>query len=79
MTRGEHMREARRKAGLTLRQLGEKSGVQFGTIARIEQGRNNGSLATVELLADALGLSIDAYTGHEVKGEENDHIGTDCG
>lgn len=73
------MREARLRAGLTLRQLGEKSGVQYGTIWRIEQDRNHGTIQIVELLADALGLSIDAYTGHEVKGEEDDHIGTDCG
>ena len=72
MTRGEHMREARRKAGLSLRQLEEKSGVHYQTIWRIEQGNNNGTINIIELLADALGMSIDAYTGHEVKGEEDD-------
>lgn len=70
MTRGEHMREARLKAGLTLRELGSISGVQFGTINRIETGRNNGSIQTIELLADALGLTIDEYIGHERRGEE---------
>ena len=65
------MREARLRAGLTLRQLEEKSGVHYQTIWRIEQCNNNGTINIIELLADALGLSIDAYTGHEVKGEED--------
>ena len=69
MTRGEHMREARLKAGLTLRELGRISGVPFGTINRLENERNNGSIQTIELLADALGLTIDEYTGHERRSE----------
>ena len=68
MTRGEHMREARLKAGLTLRELGNISGVQFVTIGRLELGKRAGSIQTIELLADALGLSIDEYTGHEKHG-----------
>ena len=64
-TRGEYMKEARLKAGLTLRELGRISGVQYGTINRIENGHNNGSIQIIELLADALCLSIDEYTGHE--------------
>ena len=61
------MRSAREKAGYSLRALEKVSGVQFGTIGRLEQGRNNGNIATIELLADALGISIDEYIGHEVK------------
>jgi len=69
MTRGEHMREARLRAGLSLRDLEKISGVQFGTIGRLETGRNNGSIVTVELLADALGITIDEYIGHERRSE----------
>ena len=71
MTRAEHMREAREKAGLTLRKLGEMSGVWYVTIGRLERGERNGNLSTVELLADALGISIDEYVGHTVKRKEN--------
>lgn len=67
MTRGEAMRGSRRRAGLTLRQLSSISGVTAKTICQIENDLRNGSIATVEILADALGLSIDEYTGHEVK------------
>ena len=69
-SRAESMRRARMNAGLSLRALEKISGVKFGTISRIEQGRNNGSIATIELLADALGLSIDEYVGHEVNMNE---------
>lgn len=68
-SRADAMREARERAGLTLRKLEEMSGVQFGTIARLEQGRNNGNIVTLELLADALGISVDEYVGHEAKGK----------
>lgn len=67
MTRGESMRVAREKAGLTLRELENISGVKFGTISRLERGENSGSIWTVELLADALGLTIDEYVGHKVE------------
>ena len=68
-SRADAMKSARVSAGLSLRALEAISGVRFGTIARLEQGRNNGSIATIELLADALGMSIDEYVGHEVKKE----------
>lgn len=75
LSRADAMREARLNAGLTLRELGKLSGVEFGTIGRLEQGRNNGSITTIEILADALGLSIDEYTGHEVLNESVDSKG----
>ena len=66
MNRGEAMARARRKAGLSQRQLSDLSGLSKTTIARLELGLHNGSITTVELLADALGISIDEYVGHEV-------------
>lgn len=67
MTSGEAMREARKKAGLTVRELGERSGLHWSMIASLERGVHGPSLTTVEILADALGLSIDEYVGHKVK------------
>ena len=66
MTRGEIMRMWREKRGLTQYELAELSGVTQRTICALEHDRNNGSVTTVELLADALGLSIDEYVGHKV-------------
>ena len=67
MTRGETMRKWREKRGLSQIELAKLSGIHQVTISALEKGRNSGgNLDTIELLADALGLSIDAYVGHEV-------------
>ena len=67
MTRGETMRKWREKRGLTQPELAKLSGISQVTISALEIGRNSGgNLDTIELLADALGLSIDEYVGHEV-------------
>lgn len=65
MTRGEYMRRARRNAELTIRQLAALSGVSANAIGGLERGKRiSGQYMTIEVLADALGLSIDEYTGH---------------
>ena len=66
MTRGEIMRMWREKRELTQYELADLSGVTQKTIYALAHDRNNGSVPTVELLADALGLSIDAYVGHKI-------------
>ena len=67
MTRGETMRMWREKRGLTQPELARLSGISQVTISALEIGRNSGgNLDTIELLADALGLSIDEYVGHRV-------------
>ena len=66
MTRGETMRMHRKRAGLLQYELADLPGVTQKTIYALEHDKNNGSLTTVELLADALGLSIDEYVGHKV-------------
>ena len=66
MTRGQTMRMHRERAGLSQYELADLSGVTQKTIWALEHDKNNGSVTTVELLADALGLSIDEYVGHKV-------------
>ena len=60
------MRMHREKRGLSQYELADLSGVTQKTIWALEHDKNNGSVTTVELLADALGLSIDEYVGHKV-------------
>ena len=61
------MRMHRERVGLSQLELAELSGIHQVTISALEKGRNSGgNLDTIELLADALGLSIDEYVGHEV-------------
>ena len=66
MTRGEIMRMHRERARLSQYELAKLSGVTQKIICALEHDKNNGSVTTVELLADALGLSIDEYVGHKV-------------
>ena len=65
MTRGQTMKKWREKSGLSQYELADLSSVTQKTIWALENDKNNGSVTTVELLADALGLSIDEYVGHK--------------
>ena len=67
MTRGKAMRAARNKAGVSIEELAARAGVEKVTVGRLEREEHIGRLDTIELLADALGLSIDEYIGHEVR------------
>ncbi|MBP5461213.1 MAG: helix-turn-helix transcriptional regulator [Lachnospiraceae bacterium] len=69
MTRGQHMRACRKAAGLSLRELDAMTGITFVTINRLELDHHAGNIATIEILADALGVSIDEYVGHGVREE----------
>lgn len=66
MTCGESMRKARVEAGLSIVELSNLSGVSQSNICLLEHDHHSGVLSTIEMLADALGLSIDEYVGHEV-------------
>ena len=66
MTIGEHMREARKRAGFTQRKLSEVSGVHYQTICFAECNRSYTSIFNTICLADALGISIDEYIGRTV-------------
>lgn len=64
MTKGESMRKARNRAKLSAAQLSRISGVPTVTIYALERGTaRNGRIDTIELLADALRISIDEYIG----------------
>jgi transcriptional regulator with XRE-family HTH domain len=52
------LRQWRERRGLSLRALGEVSGVSYVTIAKIEAGTVSPTLMTLEKLAGALELSL---------------------
>lgn len=60
---GGSIRRARSKAGLTQSQLGDLVGIAWTTLSRIERGEVVPDYATVEAVADRLGLAIDDLTG----------------
>jgi transcriptional regulator with XRE-family HTH domain len=53
---GQRIRELRVQRALSLRALGERSGVTFATINNLENGRRPARLVTIRKLAEALGV-----------------------
>ena len=67
MTQGEHMRKARKDAGLSREKLRDLSGITVLTIRNSETNRVSPTLYTMIRLADALKISIDEYIGRTIK------------
>lgn len=61
MTGGQLVREARRRAGMTQRQLASRAGVSQPTIARIESGEVSPSLERIVELVRASGFDLDIH------------------
>lgn len=55
---GDLVREARRRAGLTQRELAERAGTTQSSIARLERGRTNPSFELVLRLVRACGMDL---------------------
>ena len=53
---GQRLRELRVEKALSLRALGERTGVAFDTISKLENGHRPGRLVTIRKLAEALGV-----------------------
>ncbi len=53
---GESLRRIRQERALSLRELGEKSGVSFDSIHKLETGRRSAHPRTIRKLAQALGV-----------------------
>lgn len=53
---GTNLRAARKKLGLTQEQVGERSGVHPTEVSRIEAGKRDPQVSTVEKLAGAVEL-----------------------
>jgi len=56
---GRMVRYARRRAGLTQRQLAEKAGIPQETIARIETGRSDPRVQTLDRLLEACAMGLE--------------------
>jgi len=52
------LRTWRERRRLSLRELGDRSGVSYVTIAKIESGAMSPTVTTLEKLASALGLRV---------------------
>jgi transcriptional regulator with XRE-family HTH domain len=65
MTGGDLILMARRRAGLTQRELGERVGCRQATVARWEHGDREPSWGDVGAVAEACGLQLDAHLAGE--------------
>jgi transcriptional regulator with XRE-family HTH domain len=63
MTFGEKLRELREAAGLSERELANRSGVPFGTLHNYGIGIRKPTLAAAVKLATALGVTCEAFSG----------------
>ncbi len=58
MDPGRHLREARRRSGLSQRALAARAGTSQSVVARIENGQTSPSVDTLVRLLEAAGLEL---------------------
>ena len=56
---GRTIAERRKALGISVRALGERTGVNYTTLSLIENGKLNASIATLTKITDAIGLKIE--------------------
>ena len=56
---GRTIAERRKALGLSVRELGARTGVNYTTLSLIENGKLNASIATLTKITDAIGLKIE--------------------
>ena len=62
---GEHVRNIRKKRGITLKELSEKTGLSIGYISQIERNLTDPSLSTLRKLSAALYIPTYLFMGGE--------------
>lgn len=60
------IRTARRRAGLTLRALGDAAGTSHSTLAAYEAGRVEPSVATLDRIVSAAGFALDVTLARRI-------------
>lgn len=75
MTTGQLIKEARKKAGMTQKQLGEKLGIAYQTLAQWENDLRNPKYDTIRRIAAALDVEWTELVPEEEQGQQViDHI-----
>lgn len=77
MTTGELIRDARKKKGLTQKELGERLGISDVSIAQWENGLRNPRLETRQKLAKALDMDVTALMSDNEKQDYFSMFGSD--
>lgn len=71
---GNRIRELRAEKGVTLKELGEKTGLAPNTISQYETGNREPKLKTWQKLADYFGVSVGYLQGIEAKAEPTSEL-----
>ena len=71
---GTRLREARKRAGLTQRELGERVGTAFTQISMLETGNTTASLRNAARIARAISVSTDFLVGYADDPRRTDDI-----
>ena len=66
MTIGQRIKAARKNAGLTQKELGQRLGVAYQTLAQWENDLRKPKMETLERIADALGVPISEICSKDV-------------
>lgn len=66
---GRRVRALREERGWTQSQLGDRAGMGYQEVARIERGEREPTWSTALKLADALGVALDDLRGETEGGE----------
>ncbi len=59
------LKELRARRALSLEELGEKAGVSYNSVWRIEHGKHGARPRTIRRLAEALGVPVEELTTPE--------------
>ena len=83
MTTGQRIKAARKAVGMTQKELGDKLGLSFQSIAQWENDLRNPKMETLERIADALDVPLseicskDLLKNYEIlKRHREDHLRT---
>ena len=72
MTTGKKIREARKAAGLTQKELAAKLGIVPNSISQYENGTRNAKPATLRRIAEAIGCNLFDLIGDDMKISKED-------
>lgn len=74
MTLGERIKQARKKAGLTQRELAEKIGVSLRTIQRYERNERQQHVEQLYKTSETIGVSVNSLVGMSENTQSEDNI-----
>jgi transcriptional regulator with XRE-family HTH domain len=72
-----NLKALREQRGLTVRKLGELAGVHYVSVVKMETGKLDPRLSTLQRLAQALNVSVSELIGEKPKAKRGKSNGTD--